>query len=51
MHADINRPNELSGVVIGCGFAVLNTLGVGFLSWRTSRARRVLQLHSSVVSP
>ena len=31
MHADVRRLNELSGVVIGCGFTVLNTLGVGFL--------------------
>jgi len=31
MHADENRLNEPSGVVIGCAFTVLNTLGVGFL--------------------
>ncbi|MGD0102752.1 MAG: GxxExxY protein [Rhodopila sp.] len=31
MHADEIRLNELSGRVIGCAFAVLNTLGAGFL--------------------
>jgi GxxExxY protein len=31
MHADDNRPYELSGDVIGCAFAVLDTLGAGFL--------------------
>jgi GxxExxY protein len=31
MHANRNRLNELSGSVIGCAFAVLNTLGAGFL--------------------
>ena len=31
MHADRNRLNELSGDVIGCAFAMLDTLGVGFL--------------------
>ena len=31
MHADGKRLNELSGLVIGCSFTVLNTLGVGFL--------------------
>ncbi len=30
-HADGERLNELSGVVIGCAFSVLNTLGAGFL--------------------
>jgi hypothetical protein len=30
-HADRDRLNELSGYVIGCAFAVLNTLGAGFL--------------------
>src|SRR5271169_413135 len=30
-HADRIRLNELSGVVIGCAFTVLNTLGAGFL--------------------
>jgi GxxExxY protein len=30
-HADNDRLNDLSGRVIGCAFAVLNTLGVGFL--------------------
>jgi GxxExxY protein len=31
MHADSNRLNDLSGLVIGCAFTVLNTLGAGFL--------------------
>ena len=31
MHADEGRLNELSGTVIGCAFAVINTLGAGFL--------------------
>jgi GxxExxY protein len=31
MHADQDRLNELSGLVIGCAFTVLNTLGSGFL--------------------
>ena len=31
MHADGTRLNDLSGVVIGCAFTVLNTLGAGFL--------------------
>ena len=31
MHADEDRLNALSGVVIGCAFAVLNTLGAGFV--------------------
>ena len=31
MHADDKRLNELSGVVIGCAFTVLNTLGIRFL--------------------
>jgi GxxExxY protein len=30
-HADEARLNELSRVVIGCAFTVLNTLGAGFL--------------------
>ncbi len=30
-HADSARLNDLSGRVIGCAFAVLNTLGAGFL--------------------
>ena len=30
-HADRIGLNELSGVVIGCAFTVLNTLGAGFL--------------------
>ena len=31
MHTDDPRLNELSRLVIGCSFAVLNTLGAGFL--------------------
>jgi len=31
MHANAARLNELSGVVIGRAFVVLNTLGAGFL--------------------
>ena len=31
MHADGARRNDLSGEVIDCAFAVLNTLGAGFL--------------------
>ncbi len=31
MHADADGLNGLSGRVIGCAFAVLNTLGTGFL--------------------
>lgn len=31
MHADGTRLNDLSGVVIGCAFTVINTLGAGFL--------------------
>ncbi len=31
MHADEDRMNALSGVVIGCAFTVLNTLGAGFM--------------------
>jgi GxxExxY protein len=31
MHADATQPNELSGRIIDCAFAVLNTLGTGFL--------------------
>lgn len=31
MHADEERLNELSRMVIGCSFIVLNTLGGGFL--------------------
>jgi GxxExxY protein len=30
-HADQDRLNDLSGLVIGCAFTVLNTLGAGFL--------------------
>ena len=30
-HADRMRLNELSGIIIGCAFTVLNTLGAGFL--------------------
>jgi GxxExxY protein len=30
-HADRDRLNDLSGRVIGCAFAVLNSLGAGFL--------------------
>jgi GxxExxY protein len=30
-HADSDKLNDLSGLVNGCAFAVLNTLGVGFL--------------------
>ncbi len=30
-HADSVRLNELSRIVIGCAFTVLNTLGSGFL--------------------
>jgi GxxExxY protein len=30
-HADGTRLNELSRVIIGCAFTVLNTLGAGFL--------------------
>ena len=31
MHADDSGLNDLSGIVIGCAFNVLNTLGAGFL--------------------
>ncbi len=31
MHADDGRLTALSGVVIGCAFTVLNTLGAGFM--------------------
>lgn len=31
MHADEEGLNALSGVVIGCAFTVLNTLGAGFM--------------------
>jgi hypothetical protein len=32
MHAEhADKLNELSGIVIGCAFTVLNTLGAGFL--------------------
>jgi GxxExxY protein len=31
-HADRIRLNELSGIIIGCAFTVLNTLGAGFLT-------------------
>ncbi|MGA3403925.1 MAG: GxxExxY protein [Acetobacteraceae bacterium] len=30
-HADRTRPNELSRVIVGGAFAMLNTLGAGFL--------------------
>jgi GxxExxY protein len=30
MHADETQLNELTRLVIGCGFTVLNTLGAGF---------------------
>jgi hypothetical protein len=29
--ADATRLNELSGIVIGCAFTVLNALGVAFM--------------------
>jgi GxxExxY protein len=31
MHADKDRANRLSELVIGCAFRVINTLGAGFL--------------------
>jgi GxxExxY protein len=31
MPVDTHKLNELSGLVIGCAFTVLNTLGAGFL--------------------
>jgi GxxExxY protein len=31
MHADDSGLNDLSGIVIGCAFTVMNTLGTGFL--------------------
>jgi len=31
MHADDSGLNDLSRMVIGCAFTVLNTLGAGFL--------------------
>jgi GxxExxY protein len=31
MHADDSGLNDLSGIVIGCAFTVMNTLGAGFL--------------------
>ena len=31
MHADEDRLNALSGLVIGCAFTVLNTRGAGFM--------------------
>ena len=45
-HADSDKLNDLSGLVIGCAFMVLNTLGTGFLE-KVDENALPYELHAS----